>query len=96
LTRLHGPDVTLETMDGPTPYRAGDRVDTRQFPGVQHGFAYTENREQRLDPLRGAAVVDALVHHRGSYLGTRTPLSGRNVAAAKSTRRPPRRPPSGH
>jgi hypothetical protein len=85
LGRLHGPEVTLETLDGPTPYRAGDRViiretirdaglhngsvatvkrvqgsvlfverrdghtvpiDTRQFPGVQHGYAHTEYREQ--------------------------------------------------
>jgi hypothetical protein len=91
LGRLHGPEVVLETLDGPTPYRAGDRViiretirdaglhngsvaacrgsvlfverrdgqtvpiDTRQFPGVQHGYAHTEYREQGSTRSRRAA-----------------------------------------
>jgi hypothetical protein len=30
LRRLHEPEVVLETLDGPTPYRAGDRVIIRE------------------------------------------------------------------
>jgi hypothetical protein len=44
LGRLHGPDVTLETMDGPTPYRAGDRVhSSRDDPGGR-GFITARSR----------------------------------------------------
>jgi hypothetical protein len=106
LGRLHGPEVTLETLDGLTPFRAGDRViiretirdaglhngsvatvqrvqgsvlfverrdgqtvpiDTRQFPGVQHGYAHTEYREQtRYAELH---LVDQHVNQRSLIVG---------------------------
>jgi ATP-dependent exoDNAse (exonuclease V) alpha subunit len=89
--------VALETLDGPTPYRAGDRViirktirdtglhngsvaivqrvqgsvlfverrdgqtvpiDTRQFPGVKHGYAHTEYREQGSTRYAELQLVD--------------------------------------
>jgi hypothetical protein len=108
LGRLHGPEVVLETLDGPTPYRAGDRViiretirdaglhngsvatvqrvqgsvlfverrdgqtvpiDTRQFPGVQHGYAHTEYREQGSTRYAELHLVDQHVNQRSLVVG---------------------------
>jgi hypothetical protein len=108
LGRLHGPEVILETLDGPTPYRAGDRViiretirdaglhngsvatvkrtqgsvlfverrdgqtvpiDTRQFPGVQHGYAHTEYREQGSTRYAELHLVDQHVNQRSLVVG---------------------------
>ena len=108
LGRLHGPEVTLETLDGPTSYRAGDRViiretirdaglhngsvatvqrvqgsvlfverrdgqtvpiDTRQFPGVQHGYAHTEYREQGSTRYAELHLVDQHVNQRSLVVG---------------------------
>jgi hypothetical protein len=100
--------VVLETLDGPTPYRAGDRViiretirdaglhngsvatvkrvqgsvlfverrdgqtvpiDTRQFPGVQHGYAHTEYREQGSTRYAELHLVDQHVNQRSLVVG---------------------------
>jgi hypothetical protein len=40
LGRLSGPEVTRNTMDGPTRYRAGDRINVRgtmQDAGLKNG-----------------------------------------------------------
>jgi molybdopterin-guanine dinucleotide biosynthesis protein len=49
LGRLHGPEVILDTMDGPTPYRAGERVvarDTIREAGLKNGSVVTVKRVQ--------------------------------------------------
>jgi hypothetical protein len=108
LGRLSGPEVFLETADGRTPYRAGDRVivretireaglhngsvatvkrvagsvlfverrdgqtvpiDTRQFPGVQHGYAHTEYREQGSTRYADLQLVTQHVSQRGLVVG---------------------------
>jgi hypothetical protein len=120
LGRLHGPEVTLETLDGPTPYRDGDRViiretirdaelyngsvatvqraqgsvlfverrdgqtvpiDTRQFPGVQHGYAHTEYREQGSTRYAELHLVDQHVNQRsyGMHFSAETVGSFENL-----------------
>ena len=100
--------MVLETLDGPTSYRAGDRVivretirdaglhngsvatvqrvqgsvlfverrdgqtvpiDTRQFPGVQHGYAHTEYREQGSTRYAELHLVDQHVNQRSLVVG---------------------------
>ena len=49
LGRLHGPEVVLETLDGPTSYRAGDRVvirETIRDAGLHNGSVATVQRVQ--------------------------------------------------
>jgi hypothetical protein len=47
LGRLSGPEVILQTIDGPTPYRAGDRVVSRETirdAGLKNGSVATVER----------------------------------------------------
>jgi hypothetical protein len=62
--RVQGSLLFVERRDGHTV-----PIDTRQFPGVQHGYAHTEYREQGSTRYAELHLVDQHVNQRSLVVG---------------------------
>jgi hypothetical protein len=64
VNRVQGSVLFVERRDGNTV-----SIDTRQFPGVQHGYAHTEYREQGSTRYAELHLVDQHVNQRSLVVG---------------------------
>jgi hypothetical protein len=81
LGRLHGPEALLETMDGPTPYRAGDRVIIRAnireaelhngsvatVRKVKGSVLFVERRDGKTVPIDTRSEKGSQIQHAYAY-----------------------------